>query len=289
MAFDTRGDRRVAGQRQDSQYHYLPPFPHIAALDETTFDAGSSPNRSSMYGNSTTLEAWIKTVCQAAEVQIEAGPDVFAKRNDLYSSKLHPYNCHYSPVEDDESESSSQMFATDIFRDSPWEPTPPSTILEDSDDTSSLSEPSFDDCKYGQETDGHSQYITIPWDSPWYRSPSPTPSPPPYSSCDAFFGTFPISCSSEVRQVMAQQELLLDIFHEELRRMIPRINDDEDDGNGSCASGEYDTDWLEEVDPEVVLAPMESFLDLCWGSVLQEEKRRSSCEPDVPIGYGEAF
>ncbi|KAH7921025.1 hypothetical protein BV22DRAFT_1049933 [Leucogyrophana mollusca] len=281
MVFDTQGGLRVAGQHQDLPSHSHSTFPHIAELDEGFLGAGPSPTRS-MYGDSTTLEAWIKTVCQAAQVEVEAGPATFTKRNDIYSSELHPYNHYYSPAEDYDSEDSS---IAAIFRDSPWVPAPPSTILEDSDD-STTSESSASDSDFGES---EAQYISIPSDSPWYRPASPSPDLRSDSPCDAFFsGTFPMSCSSDVRQAIAQQELLLDIFHKELRRIVPRDYDDD----ASWYGGHYDTDWLEDVDPEVVLAPMESFEDLCWDSVVGEDSGWEKAMEvtrrlDVPVGCGD--
>lgn len=122
--------------------------------------------------------------------------------------------------------------------------------------------------------DTAAQTIDIAWDSPWYRLPqagSPISSSPLYES-------YSCACSPDVRQAMAQQDLLLDLFHEELRRIIPIGHD-------------YDSGWLEDVDPDLVLSPVESYEELCWQSAVSEAhttiERQRRPLPDVPVGCGD--
>lgn len=127
-------------------------------------------------------------------------------------------------------------------------------------------------------SDDDAQYISIPCDSPWYRPPESLDSTSG-SSEDPEVETFPNSCSSDVRQVISQQDLLLAIFHAELRRAIPRDN-----------QPEYNFDWLEELDPEVVLSPMEVYRDLCWDVVVSDHYATFQMTrplPDVPVGFGD--
>ena len=137
-----------------------------------------------------------------------------------------------------------------------------------------LSDSGSDSTATSAVSDGDSaaQTIDIAWDSPWYRPPqagSPISSSPLHES-------YSCACSPDVRQAMAQQDLLLDLFHEELRRIIPIGHD-------------YDSGWLEDVDPDLVLSPVESYEELCWQSAVSEapmtiERRR---RPDVPVGCGD--
>lgn len=141
-----------------------------------------------------------------------------------------------------------------------------SSYYDDSDESRSASSLSDD-----------VQYITIPSDSPWYRLPSPSPGP--VTAYEFTTAAFANSCSNDVRQAIAQQELLLAIFHEELRRVVSR-----DDGAG------YDSDWLEDVDADLLLAPLETYADLCWESAVSEKSPFLGLGkpfPDVPIGFDE--
>jgi len=124
------------------------------------------------------------------------------------------------------------------------------------------------------DSDAMAQFIDIAWDSPWYRPPrnsSPISSSPLHDSHSS-------ACSPDLRQAIAQQELLLDFFHEELRRIIP-------------SDHEYDSTWLEDVDPDLVISPVQSYEELCWQSAVLEAQttiiRPNKPLPDVPVGFGD--
>ncbi|KAG2351398.1 hypothetical protein BDR07DRAFT_1501560 [Suillus spraguei] len=117
------------------------------------------------------------------------------------------------------------------------------------------------------ESEAAAQYIDIAWESPWYRSPG-TNSP---LSSSPLADSYSCACSPDVRQTMAQQELLLDFFHEELRRIIPDNHD-------------YNSTWLEGVDPDLVLSPVQSYEELCWQSAVSDTYIR---RPHVPVGLGD--
>lgn len=120
--------------------------------------------------------------------------------------------------------------------------------------------------------DPMAQFIHIAWDSPWFclpRTSNPISSSPPH-------GSHAFACSSDVRQAMAHQELLLDLFHEELRRIIPSDND-------------YDCAWVEDIDPDLVLSPVQSYEELCWRAATYELpmtilRQNKPDLPDVPVG-----
>ena len=87
--------------------------------------------------------------------------------------------------------------------------------------------------------------ITTSIDVTWHKLP-PTRDPPssPLRDCCS------CACSQDVRRAMAQQGVLLSVFHEELRRIIPNDQD-------------YNSTWLEEVDSALVLAPLQGDEDIC--------------------------
>lgn len=125
------------------------------------------------------------------------------------------------------------------------------------------------------DSDAMAQFIDIAWDSPWYRLPQPNS---PISS-SPLHDSYSCACSPDVRQAMAQQDLLLDLFHEELRRIIP-------------SDHSYDCDWLEDVDPDLVLSPVQSYEELCWQAATSDthmtiQRRQPRPLPDVPVGCGD--
>ncbi|KAH0829051.1 hypothetical protein J3R83DRAFT_2507 [Lanmaoa asiatica] len=220
-----------------------------------------------MYGDSDSIKSWINTIDRA-----QANPSVFTLDSfdgaDVFQFATHPFRaCHpHSPFSDefesendvsfclpDASACASEMFASSYYDDS-----------DESRSESSLSD--------------DAQYITIPSDSPWYRLPSSSPGP--IFAHELTTAAYASSCSSDVRQAIAQQEHLLAVFYEELRRVVPR------DGGA-----EYDPDWLGDVDADLVLAPLETYADLCWESAVCEKSPNSlqldRPMPDVPIGFDE--
>ncbi|EGO00812.1 hypothetical protein SERLA73DRAFT_159474 [Serpula lacrymans var. lacrymans S7.3] len=134
-------------------------------------------------------------------------------------------------------------------------------------------------------TDADAQYITIPYDSPWYRPPMPYTSSESRTAADDYTGTFPPSCSCDVQQALTQQVFLLDLFHEELRRSIPPYG----------GADKYDTIWLDDVDAELLLAPTEAFEDICWNSAVASSPKHDPPKwkwkplPDVPLDFGDDF
>ncbi|KAG1716219.1 hypothetical protein ID866_959 [Astraeus odoratus] len=222
--------------------------------------ARSDLNLKFMYEDSRTVESWIEavyyTIPKASDTDVSD------------ANSIIPFSCH--PFGNPSLPSSACEPCFDI-----------SACLGSSTWLSELHRASFDDSDgSGSSTSSGDdvQYINIPCDSPWYRPP-PSPSPEPAPSPDLDLGTFPNSCSSDVRQAIAQQELLLSIFHAELRRIIPHDS-----------QSDYDPDWLEDVDPEVVLSPTEVYEELCWHSAVSDQYvtcRLTRPLADVPIGFGD--
>jgi hypothetical protein len=201
---------------------------------------------------------------------LQANKSVFKQDDsdgaDVFEFATHPFRTYrpHSPFSDEfDSESDvsfpfdASAWAPEVFASSPY---------YDSDE-----------CRSESSLSADAQYITIPSDSPWYRLPSPSPGP--ISAHELTTAVYAHSCSTDVRQVIAQQELLLAIFHEELRRIVSR-----NDGT------KYDSDWLEDMDVDIVLAPLETYADLCWESAVCEKSptlRLDRPIPDVPIGFDE--
>lgn len=213
-----------------------------------------------MYEDSRTVKSWVKAVYCAGNP--ETASNVSGDSNVV--TFVHPAFQegigHLSACDPD--------FGISVCLDSPsWLSDLHFTSYDDSDDSETTSAFS-DDC---------AQYIRISSDSPWYRHPESRPEPTPSPEFDT--GAFPNSCSSGVRQVIAQQELLLAIFHAELQRMIPSDGD-----------SEYNPDWMDDVDPEVLLSPMEVYEDLCWHSAVSDKYAAYQLTrplADVPIGFGD--
>lgn len=207
-----------------------------------------------MYEDMKNIQYWITAVNSPdIDSKVPSSPDgIFA----------HPFNSfgHHGPcdLQDDEYGSCDGLDGLMTFDISPWLAHHMKSLSDSSDDTAASSTVS--------DSEAAAQYIDIAWDSPWYRLPgtsipiSSSPLPDSYSC----------ACSPDVRQAMAQQELLLDFFHEELRRIIPGAHD-------------YDSAWLEDVDPDLVLSPVQSYEELCWQSAVSDTHR---LHPDVPVGLG---
>lgn len=78
-------------------------------------------------------------------------------------------------------------------------------------------------------------------------------------------------------EVLEQQQLLVGVFHDELRRIIP-------------GDHQYEDDWLNEVDAKLLLAPVESFEDTCMRSMKPVSRPLSTDFgskplPDVPVDF----
>ncbi|KAF9237873.1 hypothetical protein BU15DRAFT_62891 [Melanogaster broomeanus] len=255
MTFQT-SSLRVAGQQLDVADLLYP----SSKLSRKCFPE-SGLSSTSMYEDSESIKSWINTIYYKSVFQLVDSDAV----NALILSHHPCRDCGTpSPRSDDFDSDSSASFCFDAPA---WVPEDRVPIYYDSDESGSASTLSDDEA----------QYISIPSDSPWYRQPSP--SPEPISTREFYTGTYPNSCSDDVRQVIAQQEHLLAIFHEELRRIIPHAD-----------GAEYNSDWLEDMDADVVLAPVETYQDLCWESVVSEKsptRRLTRPLADVPIGFGD--
>lgn len=220
----------------------------------------SSLHCRSMYEDSRTVKSWVKAVYYAENSETTSQVSDDSSVVTFVHPAFHEGTGHLSTF--------NPNFDVPVCLDNPsWLSDLHLTSYDDSDDSENTS--AF--------SDDHAQYIRISSDSPWYQHPESRPEPTPSPEFDT--GTFPNSCSSGVRQVIAQQELLLAIFHAELQRMIPHDGD-----------SEYNPDWLDDVDPEVLLSPMEVYEDLCWRSAVSDNY--ATCQltrplADVPIGFGD--
>ncbi|KIJ66065.1 hypothetical protein HYDPIDRAFT_27264 [Hydnomerulius pinastri MD-312] len=252
---------RVAGRQSDlADLHHSSPKLFRKAIPESGL---SSTHVKSMYDDSESVKSWINAIYYAGSVIESDDSDVFGS----LTFSVHPFRDRgvLSPASEDFDSDSSVSLCFDA---SAWVSEPPFAAYDDSDESGSTS----------SHSDDEAQYISIPSDSPWYRPPE-SESPEQVSAQEFCIGTYPNSCSSDVRQAIAQQEILLNIFHEELRRIIPQGHD-----------AEYDPDWLEDVDADLVLAPVETYEELCWESIVSE--RSPTCRltrplADVPIGFGD--
>ncbi|KAG8220451.1 hypothetical protein J3R82DRAFT_3145 [Butyriboletus roseoflavus] len=270
---------RVAGQ--DS--HMVDILFPSSEVSRCLLQVGLSPMLDKqMYGDSESIKSWIDTIDRVslitplalivAKCVLQANTSVFKQDDpddaDAFRFAAHPFRtCRpHSPFSDEFESESDGSFCLDA---SAWAPEVfTSSYYDDSDESRSESSLSDD-----------AQYISIPSDSPWYRPPSFNLGP--ISAHELTTAVYADSCSSDVRQAIAQQELLLAIFYDELRRVVPR-----NDG------AEYDSDWLEDVDADLVLAPLETYANLCWESVVCEKSpslRLDRPVPDVPIGFDEVY
>ncbi|KAF8554837.1 hypothetical protein OG21DRAFT_1484378 [Imleria badia] len=261
MSFQT-SSLRVAGQDSDIVDILFP----SSAVSRSLLDVVLSPfPGKQMYGNSESIKSWINAIDRANKFGIELDGSDDSNLN-VFEFASHPFRtyCPHSPFSDELESESDVSFPLDA---SAWAPEVfASSYDDDSDESRSESSLSAD-----------AQYITIPSDSPWYRLPPPSPGP--VSAHEFITAAYANSCSSDVRQAIAQQELLLAIFHDELRRVVPR-------GDGA----EYNSDWLGDVDVDLVLAPRETYADLCWEAAVCEKSptlRLDRPMPDVPTGFDE--
>ncbi|KAF9222462.1 hypothetical protein BS17DRAFT_190609 [Gyrodon lividus] len=259
MTFQT-SSLRVAGQRSDIADLL---YPSSKSSPKSLPDFGLSLTRvKSTYENRESIKSWMDAIYHADKYVFRLDDSDVV---DALAFSLHTFRDRgaTSPASEDFDSDSSASFR---FVASAWVPEALVSISDDSDESDSAS----------IQSDDEAQYISIPSDSPWYRLPSP--SPELISARESRTGTYPNSCSSDVRQVIAQQEHLLAIFHEELRRIIPHDGD------------EYNSDWLEDVDAGLVLEPIQTYEGLCWESIVSERsptRRLTKPLPDVPIGFGD--
>jgi hypothetical protein len=135
------------------------------------------------------------------------------------------------------------------------------------------------------ESDSEAQYITIPADSPWWKAPRSSDSPSFSSSINS--GEDDEECmddpssSHSLPVILEKQQFLVDLFHDELRRIMP-----------GDAPYEYDEGWLKEVDAKLLLAPVEAFEETCKSSMTQASRPLSTDfgskpVPDVPVDFEE--
>lgn len=146
--------------------------------------------------------------------------------------------------------------------------------FQDFDDTDSETD-------VDSNSDSEAQYITIPPDSPWWKAPPSSHS----LSFDTLvdkddFDEDDAPSSHSLSEILQQQQLLIGVFHDELRRMIPRDH-------------QYNDDWLKEVDTKLLLAPVESFEEACRRSMRPASRPLShdfgsKPLPDVPVDFGDA-
>lgn len=132
------------------------------------------------------------------------------------------------------------------------------------------------------DSDSEAQYITIPPDSPWWKAPPSTHSIS-FSTLDDDDNDIDendVPESGFVSDVLQQHQVLVGVFHDELRRIIP-------------GDYPYDDDWLKEVDAKLLLAPVESFEDTCRQSMIPMSRQLSTDFgskplPDVPVDFDDA-
>jgi hypothetical protein len=146
--------------------------------------------------------------------------------------------------------------------------------FQDFDDTDSETDVDSD-------SDSEAQYITIPPESRWWKAPPSSRSisfDPLVDDDDHDEDDAPSSHS--LSEILQQQQFLVGVFHDELRRIIP-------------GDHPYDDDWLKEVDAKLLLAPVESFEDACKGSMISASRPLSADFgskplPDVPVDFDDA-
>lgn len=143
--------------------------------------------------------------------------------------------------------------------------------FQDFDDSDS--ETDFD-----SDSDSEAQYITIPPGSPWWKAPPSSHSVSFDTVVDEDnFNEDDVPSSHSFSEVLQQQQFLVGVFHDELRRAIP-------------GDHHRDDDWLQEVDAKLLLAPAESCEDGCKGSIVPASQPLSTDFvpkplPDVPVDF----
>lgn len=135
------------------------------------------------------------------------------------------------------------------------------------------------DTDVDSDSDSEAQYITIPPGSPWWKAP-PSSNSVSFDTLvdnDDFDEDDALPSSQSLSEVLEQQQLLVGVFHNELRRIIP-------------GDHQYEDDWLNEVDAKLLLAPVESFEDTCRRSMKPVSRPLSTDFgskplPDVPVDF----
>jgi len=153
-----------------------------------------------------------------------------------------------------------------------------STIFEvDRDDLQDFDD-SDSETDVDSDSESEAQYITIPPGSPWWKAPPLSHSPSFDTPVDDDYGDEDDAPSSHsLSEVLQQQQFLVGVFHDELRRIIPsdHLHDDE---------------WLKEVDTKLLLAPVESFEEACKREMIPPSRPLSTDFgskplPDVPVDF----
>lgn len=198
-------------------------------------------------------------------------------------------------VDCDDLKSSTYTGDADLYESNITEPTMPSSrdstgyVIAISTSSLDMSEIEHDfedsDTDSDSEVDSDSedaQYITIPHQSPWWK--------PPASSGSSFDDTLEDESSEDdlpsghsLQDVLHEQQYLVAVFHDELRRTIP--------GDSSYV---YDGEWLSAVDAKLLLAPVEVFQETCMDSMATNSRPTSTdfggkSVPDVPIDLEDDF
>ncbi|KAG2050909.1 hypothetical protein BDR06DRAFT_623802 [Suillus hirtellus] len=250
MAYHSSASFRPGVAGQFDSYH-----PHFMSQISPQDESGSRSKP--IYEDVKNIQYWITGVKSDEKPNIDS--KVPSSPDGIY---VHPFNFigHEGPcdLQDDEYGSCDDLDGLVTFDISPWLAHHMKSLSGGSDDTAASSTV--------PDSEAAAQYINIAWDSPWYRLPG-TDSP---ISSSPLPDSYSCACSPDVRQAIAQQELLLDFFHDELRRIIP-------------SAYNYSTAWLEDIDPDLVLSPVRSYEELCWQSAISDHKSR----PDVPVGLGD--
>ena len=193
---------------------------------------------------------------------------------DLRSTYTNSYRSHPLIADDDLDFENTTLSSTRDVCDYLIHFSSTSSIFSDIDHDEF--DDSDSDTDVDSDSDSEAQYITIPPSSPWWKAPP--------SSNSVSFDTLvdnddfdALPSSQSLSEVLEQQQLLVGVFHNELRRIIP-------------GDHEYEDDWLNEVDAKLLLAPVESFEDTCRRSMKPVSRPLSTDFgskplPDVPVDF----
>ena len=163
-------------------------------------------------------------------------------------------------------------------------------VIEISLDTAEI-QYDFEDSDTDSESDVESdsedaQYITIPHQSPWWKPPASSSSPfsnSPDDTLEDESSEDDLPSARSLQDVLREQQYLVAVFHDELRRTIP-------DGSPYV----YNDEWLTAVDAKLLLAPVEVFHETCMDSLATKSRPVSTdferkSIPDVPIDLEDDF
>jgi hypothetical protein len=143
-------------------------------------------------------------------------------------------------------------------------------------------EPETSDTDTMSESDSEAQYITIPYDSPWYKPPCATSdhstasSPLPRSDSSDMSST--LASDSFIKFDMGARNERLYVLHEELRRLVtPELD------------SEFDERCFEGLDGSLLTAPARAFEETCWASACSSPSSSpgwlAKPIPDVPVDF----